>query len=85
MPNDDALLKHYDDAHQDLKTLGLELTSIVGNGSTITIGNQSNVKGKISNTLLTQTLMFSLLHKSSVQDILKDLNDEMTASTSTHP
>jgi len=25
-PNDDALLKHYDDIHKDLKDMGLELT-----------------------------------------------------------
>lgn len=39
--------------------------------------NKSAIKGKISNTLLTQVLIFSLAHVKPMQEILKELNEEL--------
>ena len=68
--NEDALVKHYDDLHKDLKDLGLDLVS---GGSNIQIGSgfdksgnevKPNLKGKIATPLLNQIMILSLSYKS---------------------
>lgn len=65
---EEGLAKHYNEAHADLKALGLELTQAPDN---------SGLKGKISNSLLTQVLMVGLLNKQQVKEAMKSLNEEV--------
>ena len=72
--DDEQLMKHYSEQHQDLKSLGLDLI-LDHTSQSNSVGN--NVKGKLSNTLTTQLLMISLIHKQQVKDMLKSLNEEV--------
>ena len=74
--DDEGLLKHYAESHQDLKALGLDL--VVDNaGAKMSAGVKTNVKGKIHNNLLTELLIVSILHKSEVKELLQELNEEV--------
>lgn len=66
MADEEALMRHYNEAHADLKALGLDLTqegSSAAATSMYSSGNKGQLKGKISNTLLNQMLIFSCLNK----------------------
>lgn len=70
-------MRHYGEAHADLKALGLDLTlegASSAQTSMYTKGQQ--LKGKVTNALLNQVLIFSCLNKHHVQDMLKQLNEE---------
>ena len=60
--------------------MGLELVN--NPGGSMQLGQdgankQTSLMGKSNNTLLTQILIFSLSNKSALQDILKELNEEV--------
>ncbi len=63
------MVKHYNEAHEDLKALGLEIIQEGG-------GQNRTAKGKISNALITQVMMIGLLNKVQIRDIMKNLNEE---------
>ncbi len=68
--DDSALMQHYNEAHNDLRQLGLELfsdPSIKGNTA---------IKGKVTNNLMTQIMMIALLQKNQVKNVMKQLNEE---------
>eukprot|EP00347_Sterkiella_histriomuscorum_P001394 403372204 len=71
MPDEASLVGHYNDQHQNLKQLGLDLTLDPSQPQT------SKLKGKIHNNLLTQTIIMSILHKGQVKELIQELNDEL--------
>ncbi|CDW77987.1 UNKNOWN [Stylonychia lemnae] len=78
MHDDQQLMQHYNEAHSNLKAMGLDLI-LDAQSSQLGGGLKTNVKGKIHNNLLTQTLIISILHKTQVKELLQELNDELPA------
>lgn len=75
MRDDEQLMKHYAEAHQDLKSMGLDLV-LDNQGSLASGGVRTNVKGKVHNNLLTQAMIVTIVHKNQIKEMLTELNEE---------
>jgi len=70
--SDGALKAHYKEAHKDLIDLGLDIISSQGGQG----GGSQGVKGRISNTLLSQLMICCFSNRDAVRKIMKEVNEE---------
>ena len=64
--DNEGLMKHYKEGHPELSKLGLDMVS-----------EGTGIAGRITNTLLNQLMIVSVLNKQHVRDMMKQLNEEV--------